>query len=71
MAAYARTRSSLTSPLCSATCLAGRRHHRVIACKEPLHPSYAASGTGLLPSPELDVNAAWLTATTPAADLSC
>ncbi|MFC5672710.1 transposase [Streptomyces incanus] len=30
-----------------------------------------ASGTSLLPSRELEVNAAWLTATTLAADLRC
>jgi hypothetical protein len=58
-------------------------HHRVIARKEPLHPRYgkdasaykikhkARDQTFALPSRKLNVNAAWLTATTLAADLRC
>lgn len=44
-----------------------RKHARV----EPKIRDQKASGIGLLPSRELEVNAAWLTATTLAADLRC
>ncbi|GAA3380687.1 hypothetical protein GCM10020367_68970 [Streptomyces sannanensis] len=44
-----------------------RKHARV----EPRIREQKASGIGLLPSRELNVNAAWLTATTLAADLRC
>jgi hypothetical protein len=44
-----------------------RKHARV----EPKIRDQKASGTGLLPSRELNVNAAWLTATILAADLRC
>lgn len=44
-----------------------RKHARV----EPKIRDQKASGISLLPSRELEVNAAWLTATTLAADLRC
>ncbi|WP_371674202.1 transposase [Streptomyces sp. NBC_00289] len=44
-----------------------RKHARI----EPKIRDQKASGIGLLPSRELNVNASWLTATTLAADLRC